>query len=112
MNKNILKISALVVMIGAAAGASLLVKSKLDDVDESTENDVKIESVKKTLPEGVTMFSESGTSTPPMWEVTAADGSKLYLQVDKRNLLNKIKALVPQPHPKTTQEVKYVKRKQ
>lgn len=76
---NILRISALVLAVGAAAAVAVIVNRSTDSIDEETENDKLVEAVVKTLPEGLTVFSDSGTTMPPMWEVTAADGSKLYL---------------------------------
>ncbi len=82
---KIIKIGAACAALAAAVAVSFLVRSSVDSLDETTENDIPIIKVgkNKTLPDNITVFSDENTPssdiTPAMWKVTAPDGKSLYM---------------------------------
>ena len=70
-------IAAIAAAVAGLVALSVFIAKSADEIDVSTENDVII-SVKTELPDGLTPFSESAGTLPPMWKVTK-DGHTLYM---------------------------------
>ena len=78
MNKVVkgIIIAAVAAAVGAAA---FFLNRSVDEVDETTQNDVLIDDRKNTtLPEGLEVFAADG-SRPALWKVTSSDGKTLYV---------------------------------
>lgn len=78
---KVLKIAVLCAAAALAVAAAVAVRSSVNDIDESYENDIPIIIADKNtkLPEGLMVFSEEDGSAPALWRVTASDGSCIYM---------------------------------